>query len=492
MSLIPVKAKDVSGMKGTRSYLRSISELMDRVAGTGLVPPQALEIEQSILGAMMIDKSAANRIIEVIGERTFEDSPFYREAHTAIYRSIVNLDSIAETVDLLSVTQRMRLEGTLEEAGGPAYLVELTSKVVTTANVEAHARLVLEKFLARELIRSCEEAKLRAFLGEDDTFELLDSTSSKLFDLSAVRHKKGSISADIIQHEAIAYLEKIHDRNGLLSGVPSGLEDLDTLTTGWQKNDLIILAARPSHGKTALALTLARNAALSPVRELRVPVAIFSLEMGARALVVRLLCAQGEINSHYGKSGKFTAEDWRKLSAAAESLHNGEKIYIDDTPQITQLELRTKCRRLKQKHNIGLIIVDYLQLMDSSKKMDSREREIAYISRSLKAIAKELETPVIALSQLNRSLESRHDKRPMLSDLRESGAIEADADLVVFIYRPEVYGIEQFEGGKSTLGSAELIVAKQRDGPTGSAFTAYRGEYGRFDNLEQREFEYPT
>jgi replicative DNA helicase len=482
VSVIPIQTKEPAGSRQSRNYLRSFSELYDRVAGTGLVPPQALEIEQSILGAMMIDKTAANRAMEVLGDRTLEDSPFYREAHTAIYRAILALDTKSEPIDLLSVTSRLRLDGTLEEAGGPAYLVELTSKVVTTANIEAHARLILEKYLARELIRTCEEMKLRAFVGEDDTFELLDQAESNLFRLSETRHRKSFLKMDKLAHDTVEYLERIHEHHTGITGVPSGLDDLDEMTSGWQKTDLIILAARPSQGKTALALSLARNAAMNPVKEMRVPVAVFSLEMGAQQLVLRLLCSEAQVNMQDARKGKLSADDWRKVSHSIGKLHEAP-IFIDDTAAITPLELRAKCRRLKATENIGLVIVDYLQLMEVSRNMDSREREISTISRSLKALSKELNIPVIALSQLNRSLEARADKRPMLSDLRESGAIEQDADLVLFIYRPETYGIEQYEDGKPTEGTAEIIIGKQRNGPVGATRVAFRGNVGRFDNL---------
>ncbi len=484
MSVIPIPSKDLAGSRTSRNYLRSFSELYDRVAGTGLLPPQALEVEQSLLGAMMIDKMAANRVMEVLGDRNLEDSPFYREGHTAIYRAMLALDSQSEPIDILSVTNRLRVDGKLDEVGGPSYLVELTSKVVTTANVEAHARLILEKFLARELIRTCEETKLRAFVGEDDTFELLDKAESDLFRLSETRHRKSFQRMNHLAHETIEYLEKIHDRDSATTGVPSGLSELDEITSGWQKTDLIILAARPSQGKTALALTLARSAAMNPVKEERVGVAFFSLEMGAQQLVLRMLCSEAGVDMQSARKGKLRAEDWKKIAAGIGKL-NDAPIFIDDTPGITPLELRAKCRRLKQTENIGLVIVDYLQLMEAGKHLDSREREISMISRSMKALSKELNVPVIALSQLNRSLESRSEKhkRPMLSDLRESGAIEQDADLVLFIYRPETYGIEQYDDGSNTQGTAEVIVGKQRNGPLGTARVAFRGDVGRFDDL---------
>ncbi|HYM21256.1 MAG TPA: replicative DNA helicase [Candidatus Kapabacteria bacterium] len=482
MSVIPIQPKENAGARQSRAYLRSFSELYERVSGTGLVPPQAIEIEESLLGAMMIDKVAANRALEVLGDRTLEDSPFYREAHTAIYRAMVDLDSKGEPIDVLSVTNRLRLNGALEEVGGPSYLVELTSKVVTTANVEAHSRLLLEKYLGRELIRTCEEVKLRAFLGEDDTFELLDQAEGNLFRLSETRHRRSFQRMDRLSHETMEHLQHVHDHHSSVTGVPTGLTDLDEITAGWQKTDLIIIAARPSQGKTALALTLARNAALNPIKEHRIPVAIFSLEMGAQQLVLRLLCSEAQVDMQSARKGKLSGEDWKKVSLGISRLHEAP-IFIDDTAAITPLELRAKCRRLKATENIGLVIVDYLQLMEVSRSMDSREREISTISRSLKALSKELNIPVIALSQLNRGVESRTDKRPMLSDLRESGAIEQDADLVLFIYRPETYGIEQYDDGKQTEGTAEIIIGKHRNGPIGQARVSFRGNIGSFNNL---------
>ncbi len=494
MSILPIPSKEFPGSRGSKNYLRSFSELYDRVAGTGLVPPQAIEVEQALLGAMMLDKQAANKVLEVIGDRTLENSPFYRDNHTAIYRAILALDATGEPIDILSVANRLRADGTFDEVGGTEYLVELTSKVVTTANVEAYARLIIEKFLARELIRTCEETKLRAFTGEDDTFELLDKAESELFKLSETRHRKSFSKMNRLAHETIEYLEKIHARDSHTTGVPSGLHELDEITSGWQKTDLIILAARPSQGKTALALTLARAAALNPKKEERVGVAVFSLEMGAQQLVLRMLCSEAGVDMQAARKGKLKADDWRKVASGISKL-NEAPIFIDDTPAITPLELRAKCRRLKQTENIGLVIVDYLQLMEAAKFMDSREREISMISRSLKALAKELDIPVIALSQLNRAIESRGDKhkRPMLSDLRESGAIEQDADLVLFIYRPETYGIELYDDGTTTQGTAEIIVGKQRNGPIGTARTAFVREYARFENLVNiPSFEQPA
>lgn len=440
---------------------------------------------------MMLDKQAANRVMEVLGDRTVEDSPFYRDAHTAIYRAMLTLDASGEPIDLLSVTNRLRVDGLLDEVGGTPYLVELTQKVVTTANVEAHARLILEKFIARELIRTCEEMKLRAFVGEDDTFELLDKAEAGLFRLSETRHRKSFAAMKDLAKETMEHLMTIQEHHSGVTGIPSGLLDLDELSGGWQKTDLIILAARPSQGKTALALTLARSAALNPDKDKRTAVAIFSLEMGAQQLVLRMLCSEAQVNMQNARKGRLKQEDLNKVVSAIDRLQKAP-IFIDDTAAITPLELRAKCRRLKQTENIGLVIVDYLQLMEAGRNLDSREREISMISRSLKALSKELNIPVVALSQLNRGVESRTDKRPMLSDLRESGAIEQDADLVLFIYRPETYGIEQYEDGQTTQGTAEIIVGKQRNGPIGTSRVAFRTDVGRFDNLHRiPDFEEP-
>lgn len=485
MSILPIVQKEPIGSKQTRNYLRSFGELYDRVAGTGLIPPQAIEIEQSVLGAMMIDKTAASRVIEELGGFTLIDSPFYREAHSVIYFAIVALDANGERIDLLSVTERLKLDGALEEAGGPAYLVNLTSNVVTTANVQNHARFIQEKYLARELIRINEQNKLRAFIGEEDTFELYLSQIAELSDLADIRHKKSTLSAGVIAERVRESVQRIHDHKIEVTGIPSRIDDLDEITSGWQKTDLIILAARTSQGKTALGgVTFVLNAALHPIVERRVPVAVFSLEMDSEQMLQRMACADAGVDSQDIRKGRASDGDMIKFNASLDRIKKANNIFIDDTVRITPLELRAKCRRLQQTEKIGLIVVDYIQRMDSDKNFgNDRYREITYISRSLKILAKELKVPIIVLSQLNRSLESRQDKRPMLSDLRDSGAIEEDADIVLFIYRPEIYGIEQYEDSKPTEGTAEIIVAKQRKGPIGTVRAAFLKQCGRFDNL---------
>lgn len=484
MSLEPIPQKIVPGYRSSKNYLRSFSDLYERLASEGLVPPQSIEVEQSVLGAMLIDKQAANKVLETIGERTHEDSPFYRDAHTIIYNAMLTLDGRSEQIDLLSVTNQLRLDGKLDLIGGPSYLVELTTRVVTTANVETHSRIILEKFVARELIRTCEEMKMRAFAGEEDTFELLDQAEGALFKLSESRHRKTVQQIKPLALDTLELLDKIDGRHSGITGVASGLTELDNLTSGWQKSDLIIVAARPSQGKTALSLSFARNAALADKKEERVGVAYFSLEMSAMQLVLRLLCSEAKVDMQRARKGQLTHEEWTRIPPAMGRLTQAP-IFIDDTPAITALELRAKCRRLKAQENIGLVVVDYLQLMGSARHMESREREISMISRSLKALAKELNIPVIALSQLNRSVESRTEKRPMLSDLRESGAIEQDADVVMFIYRAETYGIEQVmvRGNQvSSEGVAEIIVGKQRNGPIDDVTVSFIKHYARFEN----------
>jgi replicative DNA helicase len=473
--------------KVRRTFIKNYAEMYDKMAAKQYLPPQAIEIEQSILGAMMLDKQAMNRVLETIGPRSEDDSPFYRDAHTAIYRAAMNLDAAGEPCDLLSMTNRLRVDGQLEEIGGTPYLVECTQRCVTSANVESHSRIVLEKYIARELIRTCESMKLKAFIGEDDTFEMLDEAEGHLFRLSESRHKKNAVSMRDLAKSTMEHLMTIQEHHSGVTGVPSGLIDLDDFTGGWQKTDLIILAARPSQGKTALALTLARAAALNPDKDKCTAVAIFSLEMGSQQLTLRMLCAEAQVNMQNARKGRLNQEDLNKVVAAIDRLQKAP-IFIDDTAGITPLELRAKCRRLKQTDKIGLVIVDYLQLMEPGRHFDSREREISYISRQLKALAKELDVPVIALSQLNRGVETRSasDKRPMLSDLRESGAIEQDCDLALFIYRPETYGIEQWEDdAQPTKGTAEIIIGKQRNGPIGSTRVSFRGDVGRFENLSR-------
>jgi replicative DNA helicase len=482
--LIPLKPRTVPGTQNRRNYLKSFSELFEKLAPGGLVPPQDVGVEQSLLGAMMIDVNSAYLAMQIIGDRWIDNSPFYRDNHTVIYRAMVNLDARSEKVDLLTVTNQLRLDGFLDHVGGPSYLVELTTQVVTTVNVESHARIILEHYIARESIRIFEEGKLRMFDGQD-AFEVLDAAQTALFQLSEIRHHKSFYDPGKLAMSTIKMLDQIKNRQDGLTGITTGLMDLDSITTGWQRTDLIVLAARPSQGKTALALHFARATGLNPDADLRAGVAIFSLEMGAEQLMLRLICADAKVDMQRARKGQLEDEEWRAIALSAGKI-SASHIFIDDTPAITVLEIRAKARRLKSQKNIGLIIVDYLQLMSAGRNMESREREISMISRSLKALAKELNIPVIALSQLNRGVETRGDKRPVLSDLRESGAIEQDADTVLFIYRAETYGLENtmIRGQSiSSDGVAELIIGKQRSGPIGEVGTAFLKQYGRFENL---------
>jgi replicative DNA helicase len=444
----------------------------------GRIPPQAVEVEQAVLGAMLIEPSAIPRAIEILSPEAF-----YDPRHDRIYRAIIRLFEQGCPVDAITVTEELRRFDELEQAGGPIYLGELTSKVASAANVEYHARIIAEKALLRRMIETMSLLIGRAYEPGADAFELLDQVEAEIFRLSDGQLRKPARSMSEVVKETIERLEAVHGRPGGITGVPSGFHELDRLTGGWQRSDLIVIAARPSMGKTAFALSCARNAALHP--HYGTGVAIFSLEMGAEQLAQRLLTAEARVDAQAARTGRLRDEDWRRLARAAGRLSDAP-IFIDDTPALNVLELRAKSRRLKAEHDIGLIIVDYLQLMRPTRlsRNANREQEIAQISRALKALAKELNVPVIALSQLSRAVETRGgDKRPQLSDLRESGAIEQDADVVIFIYRPERYGITTDDRGNPTDGIAEIIIGKQRNGPIDTVRLAFIDQYARFENL---------
>ncbi|HAV22043.1 MAG TPA: replicative DNA helicase, partial [Bacteroidetes bacterium] len=412
---------------------RKIIDLNAPAGGAeGRVPPQAVDIEAAVLGSMLIEKESIAKAVEVL-----DDTAFYKPAHALIFRAIIALFEKAEPVDLITLTEELRRRGDLEKIGGEYYLTELTSKVTSAANVEFHAHIVLEKALMRQLIASSAEVIQRAYSETEDALGLLDQAEAKIFDISEQRMKKSFVTMGNAVHKTMAMLESIHGSHSGVTGVPSGFTDLDNLTGGFQYSDLIIVAGRPSQGKTALVLSLARNAAVLH----DVPIGFFSLEMSVQQLVMRLMCAEARVDAHKVRTGRLPEDEWKKLSVSVGRLYK-TKIFIDDTPGLGILELRAKSRRLKAEHNVGLIIVDYLQLMQGPRNAQSREQEISAISRSLKGLAKELSIPVIALSQLNRAVEARTDKRPALADLRESGAIEQDADVVIFVHRPEVYGID--------------------------------------------------
>ncbi|MBT3447973.1 MAG: replicative DNA helicase [Bacteroidetes Order II. Incertae sedis bacterium] len=444
----------------------------------GRVPPQAVQVEKTVLGAMLLERVAIPKAIEVL-----PPGSFYTEQHNQIYEAILSLFERGNPVDVITLGDELKRRGKLEETGGAYYLSELTSTVATAANVEYHARIISEKSLLRGLIETMTTMVGRAYEPGSDAFELLDEAESEIFRISDSQLRRSATSMNEVLRETLARLESIHGQEGGITGVPSGFKRVDQMTGGWQPSDLIIIAARPSMGKTAFSLAMARNAALHP--EGATGVVIFSLEMSSGQLAQRLLTSEARVDAQAARTGRLSDEDWPRLARAAGKLSEAP-IFIDDTPGLTVLELRAKCRRLKAEHDIGLIIVDYLQLMHGGSvgKNSNREQEIAHISRSLKGLAKELNVPVIALSQLSRAVETRGgDKRPQLSDLRESGSIEQDADVVAFIYRAERYGITVDESGNSTEGLAELIIGKQRNGPIGDVSLAFVHQHARFENL---------
>ncbi len=464
--------------KMTRGGRRRTAAQDNILATAGRMPPQAVEVEQSVLGAMLLETEAIARAVEVLPQHSFYDS-----RHRKVYQAILSLFDRNNPVDLVTVSEELKRRGELEDVGGAYYLTELTAKVATSANVEYHARIIAEKSLLRQFIEVASLLVGRAYEPGFDAFELLDEAEREIFQISDSQLRKSASPIKDIIKRTIERLESLHGREGGVTGVPSGFTRLDGMTGGWQPADLIIIAARPSMGKTAMSLSMARNAALHPTNP--VGVAYFSLEMSADQIAQRMLTSEARVDAQAARTGRMSQHDWSNLARAASTLANAS-IHIDDTPGLSILELRAKCRRLKAEHNIGLVIVDYLQLMHGSGlgRTSNREQEIAQISRSLKALAKELNVPVVALAQLSRAVETRGgDKRPMLSDLRESGSIEQDADVVAFLYRAERYGITVDENGNSTEGVGEVIIGKQRNGPIGTVEVAFVERYARFDNL---------
>lgn len=453
---------------------RRILDISAASAGEGRVPPQAVDIEASVLGAMLIEKEAISKAVE-----TLQEDAFYKPAHAAIFRAMIALFDRSEPVDLITLTEELRRRGDLDRIGGEVYLTQLTSNVTSAANVEFHAHIVLEKSLMRQLISASTEVMQKAYSEQEDALGLLDQAEARIFDISEQRMKKSFVTMSAAVHKTMDVLQSIHGSHSGVTGVASGFTDVDNLTGGFQPSDLIIVAGRPSQGKTAFVLSLARNA--SVVHD--AAIGFFSLEMSAQQLVMRLMCAEARVDAHKVRTGRLPEDEWKKLSTSVGRLYKA-KIFIDDTPGLGILELRAKARRLKAEHNIGLIVVDYLQLMQGPRSAQSREQEISAISRSLKGLAKELNIPVIALSQLNRAVEARTDKKPALADLRESGAIEQDADVVMFVHRPEMYGIEA-EDGEPTEGLAEIIIGKQRNGPVDTVKLQFIKQYARFENRLQ-------
>jgi replicative DNA helicase len=427
----------------------------------GKVPPQAKDLEEAVLGAMMLEKSAFDIVVEIL-----KPECFYVDAHQRIFSAMKSLASKSQPIDILTVVEELRTGEELDIVGGPYYVTKLTNAVVSSANIEAHSRIVLQKFVQRELIRISGEIIGDAYEDSTDVFDLLDQAESKIYDVTSKHLRNSYESIDSVLVKAIQRIEDLRHKNEDVTGVPTGFPSLDRVTYGWQNTDLIILAARPAVGKTAFALNLVRSAALHPTKP--TPVAFFSLEMSAGQLVQRVLSAQSEIWLEKISRGKLEEHEMKQLYAKGIQKLAQAPIFIDDSAALNIFELRAKCRRLKNLNNIGLIIIDYLQLMSgtSEGKGGNREQEISTISRGLKALAKELQVPIIALSQLSREVEKRKDgnKMPQLSDLRESGAIEQDADMVMFLYRPEYYDVTQNEMGESNRGETHVRIAKHRNG----------------------------
>jgi replicative DNA helicase len=447
------------------------------------LPPQNIEAEQMVLGALLIENDSINKIIE-----TLSPDDFYKEAHGRIYRTMLDMYEAGEPIDLVTLTDALRRSTGLETVGGASYLSALVSLVPTAANVKHHARIVREKAVLRKLIHAATEIASQGY--EDSLMtanidELLDRAERTIFEISQNKIRNSFIPLKDIVKSSFETIERLYERKEMVTGLPSGFVDLDKMMSGLQPSDLIIVAGRPSMGKTAFCLNIAAHAAV----EERRPVAVFSLEMAKEQLVIRMLCSEARVDAHRLRTGFLSESDWPKLTMAAGRLSEAP-IFIDDTAAISVLEMRAKARRLKADHGLDLLIVDYLQLMRGRGDADNREQEISNISRSLKALAKELQVPVIALSQLNRAVETRgKDKRPMLADLRESGAIEQDADVILFIYRDEVYNkCECAHDGECLCGrrgKAEVIIGKQRNGPTGIIDLTFMHRYTRFENAER-------
>lgn len=445
----------------------------------GKLPPQALDLEEAVLGAMMIDKKGVDEVIDIL-----QSDAFYKEAHKHIFEAIFQLFTDSQPIDLLTVSSQLRKNAKLDLAGGDFYLIQLTQKISSSAHIEFHSRIILQKYIQRSLIRISSEIIEDSYDETTDVFDLLDQAESKLYEVTQGNIKRSSETAQSLVIQAKKRIEEIANKEGL-SGIATGFDKLDKVTSGWQPSDLVIIAARPGMGKTAFVLSMARNIAI----DFGHPVALFSLEMSSVQLITRLISSETGLSSEKLRTGKLEKHEWEQLSIKVKNLEKAP-LYIDDTPSLSIFDLRAKARRLASQHGIKLIIVDYLQLMTAggnNKGGGNREQEISTISRNLKALAKELEVPVIALSQLSRAVETRgSSKRPLLSDLRESGAIEQDADIVSFIYRPEYYKIEEWDDDEQspTEGQAEFIIAKHRNGSLENIRLKFIGNLGKFDNLE--------
>ena len=465
---------------GNNAQANNLSKYKKNDKTFGLIPPKDIELEMSVLGALMLERDSLTNVIDIL-----KVDSFYRESHQEIYKAIVELFNKSEPIDILTVVNQLRKNGSLESVGGAHYIAYLTNNIGSSANIEAHARLIVEKFIKRKLISFADIVQKRAYDDSIDVFNLLDQSEQSLFEVGENLIKKSYSDIRSLVKESFKDLEaKKNHKEGII-GVPSGFIDLDRLTQGWQKSDLVIIAARPGMGKTAFMLNSIRNASVDH----GFPVALFSLEMSGVQLINRLISSESELEAEKLKKGSLEPHEWQQLIHKTEKLSDA-KIYIDDTPALSIFELRAKCRRLKAKHNIQLVVVDYLQLMsgDSNSKNSSgnREQEIAAISRALKSLAKELDVCVIAASQLSRAVETRGgDKKPQLSDLRESGSIEQDADMVIFLYRPDYYGLDEGTDGMPIVpGYTELIVAKHRNGSLKNVAIKYINRYTKFTDLD--------
>ncbi len=437
-------------------------------SSTTKVPPQNLEAEQAVLGGMLIDNESIHRVVEMLGAHDF-----YRDTHQRIFAAVLDLYNRSEPSDLVTVTNTLKAKGDLEAIGGASYLAALVDGVPTAANIASYARIVREKSVLRQLIQGATDIVSRGFEEQGNVEEFLDDAERVIFEIAQRRVRPGFASLRDIVRDSFKAIEVLYEKKALITGVPTGFKDLDRLTSGFQPSDLVVIAGRPSMGKTALALNIVEKAAVEGGQVC----AVFSLEMSREQLVQRMLCSRAEVDASKLRGGFLAESDWPKLTRAAGTLSEAP-IFIDDSPALTVLEVRAKARRLQREHGLNMLVIDYMQLMRGVGRPESREREISEISRSLKALAKELGVPVVALSQLNRGVESRTDKRPQLADLRESGAIEQDADVIAFIYRDEMYNPSSPDEGK-----AEIIVGKQRNGPTGRVMLSFRKHLTRFDDL---------
>ena len=449
---------------------------------SGRLQPQAREMEEAVLGALMIEKDAYPVISDILRPESF-----YDKTHEIVFRAIQDLALQQKPIDMITVVEQLKKRGDIDAVGGPYYIAQLSGKVVSSAHLEYHARIIAQKHLARELISFSSEVASKAFDETMDVDDLMQEAEGQLFEISQRNVKKDLTQINPVITEALHLMQIASQRTDGLSGIQTGFKDLDKITSGWQNSDLIIIAARPAMGKTAFVLSMAKNMAV----DYNIPVAVFSLEMSNVQLVNRLIVNVCQIPGEKIKNGRLESYEWEQLNVQLKDLHDAP-IYIDDTPSLSVFELRTKARRLVKEHHLKCIIIDYLQLMSAGMNFGSREQEVSFVSRSLKGLAKELNIPIIALSQLNRGVETRsgsEGKRPHLADLRESGAIEQDADMVCFIHRPEYYKIYTDEKGNDMTGKAEIIIAKHRNGATGDVLLNFKKDFALFQDLSNVKYE---